>query len=104
MSSKTLIVRFPAAVCILLILFVGQGLGQETKLTWFGHAAFSLTTPRGKVLLIDPWLTNPANPDGPKAVASLQKVEFAAELKLRKVAFREMKPGQTLTFQGSRAK
>ena len=27
---------------------------------------------------------------------------FAAELKLRKVAFREMKPGETLTFQGSR--
>ena len=61
MISKTVLVRFSAAVCILLILFVGQGLGQETKLTWFGHAAFSLTTPRGKVLLIDPWLTNPAN-------------------------------------------
>jgi L-ascorbate metabolism protein UlaG (beta-lactamase superfamily) len=30
--------------------------------------------------------------------------EFAAELKSRKVAFREMKPGQTLTFQGSRIK
>jgi L-ascorbate metabolism protein UlaG (beta-lactamase superfamily) len=29
---------------------------------------------------------------------------FAAELKSRKVAFREMKPGQTLTFQGSRIK
>ena len=73
MNSKTLIVRFPAAVCILLILFVGRGLGQETKLKWFGHAAFSITTP-------------------------------AAELKLLKVAFREMKPGETLTFQGSRIK
>jgi hypothetical protein len=26
-------------VCILLILFVGRSLGQETKLKWFGHAA-----------------------------------------------------------------
>lgn len=36
---------------------------QETKIHWFGHAAFSITTPNGKVLLIDPWIKNPANPD-----------------------------------------
>jgi L-ascorbate metabolism protein UlaG (beta-lactamase superfamily) len=36
---------------------------QETKIRWFGHAAFSIVTPRGKVLLIDPWLKNPSNPD-----------------------------------------
>ena len=36
---------------------------QETKVKWFGHAAFSVTTPNGKVLLIDPWLNNPTNPD-----------------------------------------
>ena len=36
---------------------------QETKIHWFGHAAFSITTPKGKVLLIDPWIGNPANPD-----------------------------------------
>lgn len=76
MISKTVLVRFPAAVCILLILFVGHGLGQETKLTWFGHAAFSIVTPGGKVLLIDPWLSNPANPEGQKAVASLQKADY----------------------------
>ncbi len=79
MNSKTLIVRFPAAVCILLILFVGRGLGQETRLKWFGHAAFSITTPGGKVLLIDPWLANPVNPeakDGKDALASLTKVDY----------------------------
>src|SRR5687767_4679833 len=76
MTAKTLIIRFPAAVCILLILFVGRGLAQETKLKWFGHAAFSITTPGGKVLLIDPWLSNPSNPEGQKAVASLQKVDY----------------------------
>jgi L-ascorbate metabolism protein UlaG (beta-lactamase superfamily) len=69
-------VRFPAAVCILLILFVGRGLGQETKLKWFGHAAFSITTPGGKVLLIDPWLSNPSNPEPQKAVASLEKADY----------------------------
>jgi L-ascorbate metabolism protein UlaG (beta-lactamase superfamily) len=76
MTAKTLIVRFPAAVCILLILFVGRGLGQETKLKWFGHAAFSITTPGGKVLLIDPWLSNPSNPEPQKAVASLEKTDY----------------------------
>lgn len=75
MSSKT-VVRFPAVVCVLLVLLAGQALAQETKLKWFGHAAFSITTPNGKVLLIDPWLSNPKNPDAEKAVASLQKVDY----------------------------
>jgi L-ascorbate metabolism protein UlaG (beta-lactamase superfamily) len=52
---------------------------QETKIKWFGHAAFSITTPKGKVLLIDPWLTNPLNPegkDGKDALASVPKVDY----------------------------
>ena len=48
---------------ILLLGFAGQAAAQETKLKWFGHAAFSITTPNGKVLLIDPWLGNPSNPE-----------------------------------------
>jgi L-ascorbate metabolism protein UlaG (beta-lactamase superfamily) len=47
-----------------LLLFTAATLqAQETKIHWFGHAAFSVTTPKGKVLLIDPWLKNPKNPD-----------------------------------------
>jgi L-ascorbate metabolism protein UlaG (beta-lactamase superfamily) len=76
MITKTLPVRFPAVVCILLLLFVGSALGQETKLKWFGHAAFSITTPGGKVLLIDPWLTNPKNPDGQTVLARLGRVDY----------------------------
>src|SRR5256885_2660737 len=52
---------------------------QETKVKWFGHAAFSITTPRGKVLLIDPWLKNPSNPDvknGKDPLASISKVDY----------------------------
>lgn len=33
-----------------------------TRLTWHGHAAFELVTPKGAVLFIDPWLKNPKNP------------------------------------------
>ncbi|HEV3219882.1 MAG TPA: metal-dependent hydrolase [Candidatus Acidoferrales bacterium] len=33
------------------------------KITWLGHATFTLTTPDGKVILIDPWtIGNPACP------------------------------------------
>jgi L-ascorbate metabolism protein UlaG (beta-lactamase superfamily) len=52
---------------------------QETKVKWFGHAAFSITTPRGKVLLIDPWLNNPSNPEakeGKDPLASVPKVDY----------------------------
>jgi len=69
------------AFVTLLVLFVapGRANAQETKLTWFGHAAFSITTPNGKVLLIDPWLRNPANPDvkaSKDPLASLAKVDY----------------------------
>ena len=67
---------------VLLILLLGlveQEMAQETKIKWFGHAAFSITTPKGKVLLIDPWLTNPLNPeakDGKDALIAVPKVDY----------------------------
>jgi L-ascorbate metabolism protein UlaG (beta-lactamase superfamily) len=51
---------------------------QETKIKWFGHAAFSITTPGGRVLLIDPWLGNPSNPEAKESkdtLATLPKVD-----------------------------
>ena len=68
-------------VVILITLFgaANQAHAQETKLKWFGHAAFSITTPKGKVLLIDPWLRNPANPeakDGKDPLAAVPKVDY----------------------------
>jgi L-ascorbate metabolism protein UlaG (beta-lactamase superfamily) len=58
---------------------VHQVSAQETKVKWFGHAAFSITTPGGKVLLIDPWIKNPSNPeakDGKDPLASVSKVDY----------------------------
>lgn len=60
-------------------IFASSVFAQETRIKWHGHAAFSITTPKGKVLLIDPWLTNPKNPeaaDGKDPVASLGKVDY----------------------------
>ncbi|WP_303904670.1 metal-dependent hydrolase [Thiohalomonas denitrificans] len=36
----------------------------ETRITWHGHATFEVVTPKGNVVLIDPWLNNPKNPQG----------------------------------------
>ena len=67
-------------VCFILLLgFVSQIAAQETRLKWFGHAAFSISTPHGKVLLIDPWLKNPSNPeakDGKDPLITVPKVDY----------------------------
>lgn len=54
-------------------------LAQRTEVKWFGHAAFSIKTPKGKILLIDPWITNPKNPDvkeGADPLAAIPKVDY----------------------------
>lgn len=69
-------------IIFLLVLSLGiieRAIAQETKIKWFGHAAFSVTTPKGKVLLIDPWLSNPLNPeakDGKDPLAAIPKVDY----------------------------
>ena len=48
----------------------------KTEVLWLGQAAFRITTPGGKVIVIDPWLkTNPKTPAGFKNLAGLGKVD-----------------------------
>ena len=71
--------RASIVLFILVLGFVSKATAQETKLKWFGHATFSITTPNGKVLLIDPWLSNPSNPDtkvGKDPLAAIPKVDY----------------------------
>jgi L-ascorbate metabolism protein UlaG (beta-lactamase superfamily) len=72
--------KFLGLLAVLFMLgSVYRASAQETKIKWFGHAAFSITTPKGKVLLIDPWLSNPLNPeakDGKDALAFVPKVDY----------------------------
>ena len=68
-------------VAIALLALVLSTLAQVasaagTELTWYGHAAFKIKTPAGKVVLIDPWITNPANKTGKEDLASLDKVDL----------------------------
>src|SRR5437773_9655225 len=45
-----------------------------TKLTWYGQSAFKIVTPGGKVLLVDPWLTNPVFEKAKDELAALKQV------------------------------
>ena len=42
--------------------------------TWLGHAAFRLTTPSGKIILIDPWLKS--NPACPESLKNMDKIDI----------------------------
>jgi L-ascorbate metabolism protein UlaG (beta-lactamase superfamily) len=44
-----------------------------TQITWYGHAAFRVDTPKGKTIWIDPWITNPKNPTGKEDLAAIDK-------------------------------
>lgn len=51
------------------------GQGMPTKLTFYGHSAFKLVLPSGAVILIDPWLKNPAWNGGEKELEALDRVD-----------------------------
>jgi len=46
-----------------------------TKIHWYGQAAFRIETPSGGVILIDPWLKVPTNPDK-ESIAKLGRVDY----------------------------
>src|ERR1700712_4120198 len=49
----------------------------KVELQWFAQSAFKLTTPEGKVVMIDPWLTgNPKTPPEMKDLSKLGKVDY----------------------------
>ena len=49
---------------------------METQLTWYGQSAFKILTPTGKVLLVDPWLTNPVFEKAKDEIAALKQVDL----------------------------
>lgn len=67
------------SVFLLMFVSVPAGWGASTILTWHGHAAFEIVTPKGKVLMIDPWLKNPLNPnakEGKDPIAEVKKLDY----------------------------
>lgn len=64
---------------LMLAALTGSALAQsgKTEVLWLGQAGFRITTPGGKVIVIDPWMrTNPKTPPQFKALESLGKVDL----------------------------
>lgn len=79
MEIRIAAMKMIVALFILLLASVSQMMARETRIKWFGHAAFSITTPSGKVLLIGPWLNNPSNleaRDGRDTFSVVTKVDY----------------------------
>jgi L-ascorbate metabolism protein UlaG (beta-lactamase superfamily) len=70
------------SACALLAWLAGAALaapadGEGVRVQWLGHSAFKLTSPTGKVILIDPYLTgNPKTPDRFKDLEALGRVDL----------------------------
>jgi L-ascorbate metabolism protein UlaG (beta-lactamase superfamily) len=76
-NMKKSFIRIAAA--FLLLTLGGAAWSADTTLTWHGHAAFEIVTPKGKVLMIDPWLKNPMNPNaknGKDPLSAITKVDY----------------------------
>jgi L-ascorbate metabolism protein UlaG (beta-lactamase superfamily) len=49
----------------------------KTELLWLGQSAMRITTPSGKVIMLDPWLTtNPKTPEGYKNLDAIGKIDL----------------------------
>lgn len=69
--------RLGSLVAALFLLLAGAAHAEgKIQMQWFGQSAFKLTTPGGKVILIDPWITkNPVTPQPLKDLDKLGKID-----------------------------
>ncbi len=51
-------------------------ISMDTQLTWYGQSAFKIVTPSGKVLLVDPWLSNPVFKNAKDEIGALKHVDL----------------------------
>jgi L-ascorbate metabolism protein UlaG (beta-lactamase superfamily) len=64
-----------ALAALALALPLAAPAAGRTEITWYGHAAFTVKTPKGTVLAIDPWMSNPAAKDK-EAAQKIEKVDY----------------------------
>jgi len=70
-------IRAAAAAALLALGLLAPAAAGAFELQWFGQSAFKITTPGGKVILVDPFLTgNPKTPAEHKDLSRLGKVDL----------------------------
>jgi L-ascorbate metabolism protein UlaG (beta-lactamase superfamily) len=66
-----------AGLCLAMVCMLAVGSAHAFQLQWFGQSAFKITTPGGKVIMIDPFITkNPKTPESLKDLSKLGKVDL----------------------------
>ncbi|WP_416899998.1 MAG: metal-dependent hydrolase [Minwuia sp.] len=66
-----------AAVMSTTALLATAAAAEGAMVHWYGQAAFKITTPGGKVILIDPFISkNPKTPDDQKDLAKIGNVDL----------------------------
>jgi len=72
-----MILRFLGALAAACFALAGIANAQgKAELLWYSQAAFKITTPGGKVILIDPWIKNaPLTPPELKDLSKIGKVD-----------------------------
>ena len=70
--------RFVLSLTALLWLpLAGAATPGKVELLWLGQSAMRITTPTGKVIMLDPWLTtNPKTPAGYKNLDAIGKLDL----------------------------
>lgn len=68
---KKMVLLLFLIICFIPVLVFGS-----TEIVWYGHSAFKIKTPNEKILLIDPWITNPLNKESKKHIDELTKVDL----------------------------
>jgi L-ascorbate metabolism protein UlaG (beta-lactamase superfamily) len=81
LTSTTRLLRLAAVLIVALAVALPAALTAQQSgkvdLLWLGQAAWKITTPGGKVIVIDPWLkANPKTPADYKDLAKLGKVDL----------------------------
>ena len=62
-------------LAVLLLLFATAG--RSADLQWYGQAAFKITTDKGQIILIDPFISkNPKTPEELKDLSKLGDVDL----------------------------
>jgi len=70
------LLKAAVATSVLCTALGAAAQGGKTEVLWLGQAAVRITTPGGKVIMIDPWLrTNPKTPASFKNLEALGKVD-----------------------------
>ncbi len=77
MFSRYWIIKLLLPVVLLLFATTSTLAKEAWTLQWYGQAAFKITTPGGKIIVIDPFITkNPKTPEALKDLDKLGKVDL----------------------------